>query len=201
MENERSVLSRRIAEVPACEDRIMMRIARNVYSNPRRFGFKNEDEVGETLSKNWMRIRSLISRYADHGLSFKTYLRASLRYMALSMRREQARRYYRDVAFLAESRMNYTPSPPLMAYSEERSEPYKPLMEGRLASAHRERVLYLCVKYAAVIREERLRELAVLFGFDVATLFHAKALIEATLKNSFFMLAGKKQTGKPPGFD
>lgn len=151
--------------------RIMESIAKAVYAQPRHYGFKDEDEVGEAFCAYWPRICGLVERYADRGASFNAYLTSSLRYLALSIRRDRAKRFYKESAFIADS--------PSMAPAYEGEHA---LMPGSLSGvgksartlcAYKERVRYLCVKCAASFDEIQLSAMAKSIDSDSASLLHA----------------------------
>ncbi len=170
------------AEGPRETKRIMECIAKAVYAQPRHYGFKDEDEVGEAFCAYWPRICCLVERYADRGASFNAYLTSSLRYLALSLRRERAKLYYRENAYIADS----PPAEP--GYGTEQASAFRPsrLSPGikgkRRMCAYKERVRYLCVKCAASFDEAELAAMAKSIDSDSASLMHAYERLRLCLR-------------------
>jgi hypothetical protein len=153
--------------------RILECIAKDVYAQPRHYGFKDEDEVGEAFCVYWPRICGLVERYADRGASFSAYLTSSLRYLALSMRRDRAKLYYRESAYIADS-----PSTEPGGEGEQAQALRPGLLIGAVKStrklcAYKERLRYLCVKCAASFSEQQLCAMAKSLDSDSASLMHA----------------------------
>ncbi len=153
--------------------RIMECIAKAVYAQPRQYGFKDEDEVGEAFCAYWPRICGLVERYADRGSSFSAYLTSSLRYLALSLRRDRAKLFYKESAFIADSPAA-EPGDELEQDSSFMPSPLKSGITGtRKLCAYRERVRYLCVKCAASFSEAELAVMAKSLDGDGASFMHA----------------------------
>jgi len=72
------------------------RIAEEVYNNPRRFGFDQEDDAAEVLLARRERILILVDRFEDRGSSFEAYLASSMSYLARSLRRTKKRSAERE---------------------------------------------------------------------------------------------------------
>ena len=154
-------------------ERILDRIARDVYGSPRLYGFRTEDEVGEVFERYWPRIAGLVDRYEDVGSNFEAYLVSTLRYMALSVRRKQAWNFDREAVFVEESKAEIDRS---NAASPSRKRMPRARLErvgfphasdtGVCAVAFRRRILFLCLKCANMLDDEDVSAIARKVGLD-----------------------------------
>lgn len=158
--------------------RILELIATDVYKRPRVYGLKSEDEVGEVFVRYWTRIGNLADRYEDTGYRFESFAISSLRYMALSLKRQRVCRYDRDGAIIDDEAFE--------AWEDlrrcGRSDPYDALSAGSgpefpakddfgiVAAAFRRRIVFLCVKCAHLLDDGQVSAIAEAMGFDLAEL-------------------------------
>ena len=168
-------------------ERILDRIARDVYGCPRLYGFRTEDEVGEVFERYWPRIAALVDRYEDVGSNFEAYLVATLRYMALSVRRKHAWNSDREAVFIEESKAendrSITESPSrkrLPRARLERAGIPAATDIGVCAVAFRRRILFLCVKCANMLDDDEASIIARNVGMDekyvLETMHRARAI-------------------------
>lgn len=145
-------------------------VARALYRNPRVYGLKDEDDVGELFARYPGRIEAILRKYREAKGYFPAYLVATVRYLALSLRRDRARAFDRQVVFEEESVFcaegSYEPEYRLW-------EPESPLPESRGRGRYRRsslgsRFLFLSLKCAWTADEEFLRRAARTLGLDTA---------------------------------
>ncbi|PKL09803.1 MAG: hypothetical protein CVV51_01895 [Spirochaetae bacterium HGW-Spirochaetae-7] len=155
------------------EERILDRIARDVYRSPRLYGFRTEDEVGEVFERYWHRIAGLVDRYEDTGANFEAFLVSTLRYMALSVRRKQAWNSDREAVFVEESKaeidrsFDSLPSMKSLSGTSPELAGFPAASDtGVCAVAFRRRVLFLCVKCANMMDDEEAATIARNVGLD-----------------------------------
>lgn len=161
--------------------RYMVGVAEAVYQNPRHFGFRNPDEVGEAFCHYWSRIEAFPERYIDTGTTFEAYLTSSLRYIAMSIRRTLAKEYDKQAVCFEEQYREYPSAYTTDSWSRHEHGDSCCLCEtasysntrGRLpddrderifAKAFRTRLIYLCIKCAYLLDDSRLSELSKLSG-------------------------------------
>ena len=155
-------------------------VAGAVYGQPRRYGFKDEDEVGEAFALYWQRIIGVIERYEDQGSSFEAYLATTLRFIALSMRRQAARQKEVLQVLNAADRERCLswPAPELVAKTTAAATVRSAMAAGCPAGQRRpigrprdqrvfcQRVLFLCVKTALQIADDEVLRIADRLGHD-----------------------------------
>lgn len=159
---------------------ILERIAQDVYRRPRVYGCISEDDVGEIFERYWTRINALVDRYEDKGCGFESFVIASIRYMALSIRRRNARAFdregvYKD-AIKAEIMVDIEEHTDLgLELRQRRSIAGFPSLEdkGICAQAFRHRMLFICVKCANLIDDGDAEKIASCVGLDLDELLSA----------------------------
>ncbi len=72
-------------------DDLFRMIVAELYRHPRRYGLLSEDDVGEIFSRYPDKLRGIVDKYRDYGADFRTYLAACLRFVALTLRRNDRR--------------------------------------------------------------------------------------------------------------
>lgn len=153
-------------------------LARNAYADPQRYGFRDQDEVGEGFSQYWERINSLVDRYEERGLSFAAYASVTLRYIARSVRRRRARSYYKERAAGLDqadsSSSEWAAEPPSTGLGVEGRPAERARFE--LNSALRDRIAYLCIKCAYALEKSTLKAMASRLDYRQSTFLRARAL-------------------------
>jgi len=152
---------------------ILEHIAKDVYDRPGMYGFRSEDDVGEVFERYWTRIGGLADRYEDLGCGFESFLVASLRYMARSIRRKNAFRYDREetinedarVALDADLAIRRLPLTTIRHHRVITDIPRKD-DHGIYATAYRRRMLFICVKCAHVIDDTEAAGIAKAIGLE-----------------------------------
>ena len=76
---------------------IVLRVAAEVYREPRRFGFDDEDAAADAMLKYRHRIVAFIDRFQDRGIAFDAYLGTCLRFLAKTVRRDRRFHAERDI--------------------------------------------------------------------------------------------------------
>ena len=76
---------------------IVLRVAAQVYREPRRFGFDDEDAAADALLRYRHRIVAFIDRFQERGIAFDAYLGACLRFLAKTVRRDRKYHAERDL--------------------------------------------------------------------------------------------------------
>lgn len=141
------------------EKSILEAIARNVYGDPDRYGFRQEDEVGEAFSRYWARIVALIDNYEESATGFEAYLTSAFRYFALSIRRDRAIQYDRENVIGMEEALSERE---VGSADAEEDECVDLSAWKKLGSetAFRKRIGYLCAKCAHLLDDERVAMIA-----------------------------------------
>jgi len=147
---------------------IIDRIARTAYAQPRLFGFRSREDVGEVFARYLPRIRGVIRRYRDTGSSFEAYVASTLRYLALTVRKEQARDHDRETVYLEEQARGVDCRRGIdgrHAYGSRRTVVLAPVDPRRLRvpmdpAVFRRRVLFLCAKCAVRLNDQRVETIA-----------------------------------------
>lgn len=85
-------------------DTLMGGVAELLYANPRRYGFSGKDDIHDAFAAYWERIKKLALQFHERGPAFEPYFYSSIRYMAKSLKRDRAKRYYMETACVAEQR-------------------------------------------------------------------------------------------------
>jgi hypothetical protein len=165
----------------------MAGVAEAVYESPGHYGFRSVDEVGEAFCHYWNRIEDLPERYTNTGANFEAYLTSSLRYIALSVRRNRAKEFDKQAVCYEEEYRDYSSGYTSSSWSRyDYGESWclrdpgpcsgksKLLPEDAdargSAKAFRTRLVYLCLKCAHLLDDSRLHELARLAGVDAVIL-------------------------------
>lgn len=153
-------------------------LAKSAYTDPQRYGFRDQDEVGEGFSQYWDRINSLVDRYEERGLSFAAYASVTLRYIARSVRRRRARSYYKERAAGLDQADGSSSEwaaelPAAILGGDER-----PSTRARLElnPALRERIAYLCIKCAYALEKPTLKAMASRLDYRHSTFLRARSL-------------------------
>ncbi len=152
---------------------ILEHIAKDVYDRPGMYGFKSEDDVGEVFERYWTRIGGLADRYEDLGCGFESFLVASLRYMARSIRRRNAFRYDREETINEDAKVTLDADLairrlPLTTIRHHRVITDIPRKDDRgiSATAYRRRMLFICIKCAHVIDDTEAAGIARAIGLE-----------------------------------
>lgn len=166
---------------------ILEHIAKDVYDRPGLYGFKSEDDVGEVFERYWTRIGGLADRYEDMGCGFQSFLVASLRYMARSIRRKNAFRYDREETINEDAKISLDAELvfrrlPLTTVRHHRVLTGFPRPDDRgiSATAFRRRMLFICVKCAQVIHDGEAEGIAKVLGLNEKELLSALARARAS---------------------
>jgi len=161
---------------------ILERIAKDLYRRPRLYGFRSEDDVGEVFERYWTRLSGLVDRYEDIGCGFESFLISTIRYMALSIRRQKARSHDKEgflddeARFECRSRQEAR-GPAFVDKARARVSAFPSRDDrGVVATAFRRRMLFLCVKCANVIDDTQAGAIAAAIGLDEGRLLSALAL-------------------------
>ncbi len=162
---------------------ILERIAKDVYGNPARYGFRQEEDVGEAFSRYWSRILGLLARYRPGGPGFDAYLATAFRYFALSIRRDGVIDYDRETvtgreeALLDGCGSSEAHEPPAVPVGTA----FPPVARLREASgkAFRTRIGYLCAKCAHLLDDDRVTAIATAVGVDPEELLAMTALVRS----------------------
>ncbi len=168
MENESFPRIARLAESGEGLRDALGEMARVLYRNPRIYGLKDEDDVGELFARYPGRIEAILRKYREARGYFPAYLVATVRFLALSLRRDRARAFDRRMVFEEEAAL-CAEHPPETDYLA--GDPESPLPESRgrgpyRRSTLRSRFLYLSVKCAWTADEGFLRQAARSLGVD-----------------------------------
>jgi len=167
----------------------MVGVAESVYQSPRHYGFRNADEVGEAFCHYWTRIEAFPEHYIDTGTSFEAYLTSSLRFIALSIRRNLAKEFDRQAVCLEEQHREVSSSYTSSSWSWHQYGDFCRLHETAafstvrrflpddkdtrvFARAFRTRLTYLCIKCAHLLDDLKIIELARLAGLDPEIMMH-----------------------------
>lgn len=147
-------------------------MARILYRNPAAYGLKDADDVGELFARYPGRIEAILRKYRETQGYFPAYLVATVRYLALSLRRDRARAFDRQMVFEEEAVMCAEGVPgPEYGPAELKS----PLPEARGRGRYRgqslrSRFLFLSVKCAWTADEDLLLRAARALDLDTARL-------------------------------
>ncbi|OHD80203.1 MAG: hypothetical protein A3J97_15015 [Spirochaetes bacterium RIFOXYC1_FULL_54_7] len=165
----------------------MAGVAEAVYESPGHYGFRSVDEVGEAFSHYWNRIESFPEHYSDTGANFEAYLTSSLRYIALSVRRDRAKEFDKQAVCYEEQYRDYASGYTSCSwshydYGESWCSREPGLCPGKRkllpesaddsgsAKAFRIRLVYLCLKCAHLLDDAKLIELSKLVGVETVQL-------------------------------
>lgn len=150
--------------------RIMDLIAATVYKNPRAYGIRTEDDIGEMFSRFWNRIESMVMRYQENGASFEAYLVTTLRFIALTLYRERLLERQEEKTYISDSgelsaaesasrysyrirhRPTHIPRTGIQAFSSGKN--------SRISAALSQHLSILCVKCAIIISDDEVEKLA-----------------------------------------
>jgi DNA-directed RNA polymerase specialized sigma24 family protein len=75
---------------------VVSHLAEEVYREPKRFGFDDEDAAADAMLKYQRRIVGFIDRFQNRGIAFDAYLGKCLRFLAKTVRRDRRRHAERD---------------------------------------------------------------------------------------------------------
>jgi DNA-directed RNA polymerase specialized sigma24 family protein len=148
-------------------------IARDMYAHPRYYGLHSEEDVGELFERYWTRIAGIVDRYQDVGASFNTFLKTSIRFMALSIRRKKACSCDKEAIFLADRKARYASE--IDALDEHGTQPEDcdavlafPRLDDTAPSAvaFRRRMKFLCIKCANMLDDSQAIVIAKAVGID-----------------------------------
>lgn len=153
-------------------------LAKNAYADPQRYGFRDQDEVGEGFSQYWERINSLVDRYEERGLTFAAYASVTLRYIARSVRRRRARNYYKERAAVLDQadgqNAEWVAELPFSCLGIDDPPTARARLE--INPALRERIAYLCIKCAYALEKPTLKAMASRLDYRQSTFLRARAL-------------------------
>jgi len=168
--------------------RIMDLIATKVYENPRMYGIRTEDDIGEMFSRFWNRIENMVKRYQENGSSFEAYLVTTLRFISLTLYRERVldrqaeKTYINDTGELsaAESATRYSYG--LRHRPSQRISPRSAvsMVSGRknkISAAMSQHLSILCVKCAIIISDDEVVTIAGKMGVDPQELLRKVRLV------------------------
>lgn len=148
-------------------------IARDMYAHPRYYGLHSEEDVGELFERYWTRIVGIVDRYQDVGASFDTFLKTSIRFMALSIRRKKACSCDREAIFLADRKAHYASDADAQEEHGTRLEDHDavsafPRIDDNAPSAvaFRRRMKFLCIKCANMLDDSQGIVIARAVGID-----------------------------------
>jgi len=152
---------------------LMEALAADVYLRPRLYGFRSDEDVGEAFVRYWTRIGGLADRYEDTGRCFRAYAMATIRYMALSLRRSRAAQCDLDESYRREAEAELLAE----AGSYERYRTHwtrlslapcfpTPDDSSDVAVATRRRILFLFVKCALLLDDATALRMAAVSGLD-----------------------------------
>lgn len=166
------LIERKLRGEDGLDDAILDSIARDMYAHPAYYGMYSEEEVGELFEHYWTRITGLVNRYQEVGASFDTFVKTSIRFMALSIRRRKASEGDKEATFLADSQASRASDPDATGETPplETSNPVslfpRPDDMGPSAIAFRRRMKFLCVKCANMIDDYQAVTIARVTGID-----------------------------------
>ncbi len=155
---------------------IMNLIATRVYENPKAFGIRCEDDIGEMFSRFWVRIEKLINRYEENGSSFEAYLVTTLRFISLTLYRERVVATQSEITYIndsgelsaAESASRYsclTRHRPSSKTSSIKI-PRLPGKKTGLSPALSQHLSILCVKCAILVSDDDVIAIAMKIGVN-----------------------------------
>lgn len=176
------LVERKLRGEDGLDDAILDSIARDMYAHPAYYGMHSEEEVGELFERYWTRITGLVNRYQEVGASFDTFVKTSMRFMALSIRRRKARDGDREATFLSDaqaahaSELDSSGENPLLEASDPVSCFPRPDDKGASAVAFRRRMKFLCIKCANMIDDSKASTIAMAIGIDQDDLVTCMAL-------------------------
>ncbi len=146
-------------------------MARELYRSPRMYGLKDEDDVGELFARYPGRVEAIVKKYREAEGYYPAYLVATVRFLALSLRRDRARAFDRQMVFEEEAALCSDYSAPEYGSGK----PESPLPEARGMGRYSRRSLgsrfvFLSMKCAWTADEAFLRQAARSLGIDAASL-------------------------------
>jgi len=161
-------------------------IARDMYAHPRYYGMHSDEDVGEVFARYWTRIVGLVDRYQEVGASFDTFLKTSIRFMALSIRRQKARSGDMEAIFLADRKALYAseieaPEEQAHLLGDPDALHVFPRCDDHAPSAiaFRRRMKFLCVKCANMLDDSQAVNIARAVGLDQEELVTCMTLARA----------------------
>jgi len=166
---------------------IMDLIASRVYKNPRAYGIKTEDDIGEIFSRFWQRIENMINRYEENGSSFDAYLVTTLRFISLTLYRERVLEKQAEKTYISDSgELSAAESSARYSYrirhrpAQRTVSSIQPLGSGRkngISAALSQHLSILCVKCAIEISDEDVEKFAQKMGVDPLDLLNKVQLV------------------------
>lgn len=180
------LMARRRSGEDGLDTTILDLIARDVYAHPRYYGMHSEEDVGEVFARYWTRIAGLVDRYQEVGASFNTFLKTSIRFMALSIRRQKARTGDMEAIVLADRKAHYASE--IEAAEQQGCLPEDPgdlptfpSRDDRAPSAivFRRRMKFLCIKCANMLDDSQAESIARAVGLDQDDLVACMTLARA----------------------
>ncbi len=147
-------------------------MAKALYGNPRIYGLRDGEDVGELFARYPGRIEAILRKYRKASGYFPAYLVATVRFLALTLKRDRARAYDRQMVF-DEDAMFCFEDPEEAEYAEDR--PVSPLPEASGRGRYRRRSLksrfvFLSLKCAWSVDDKALFRAAETLGVDTADL-------------------------------
>jgi len=148
-------------------------LAKTVYEQPRYFGFRDADEVGEAFACYWTRILGVIERYQDTGSCFDAYVATTLRYIAMSIRRQYLRRQASERVLCQNSGydLDFSTAADTLCLNRRLyagQELRLPLQRGN-RKVFSQRLLFLSLKSAAYINDSDMECIARRIGYSTET--------------------------------
>lgn len=141
--------------------RIIEVLARDIYQNPRHYGFRQIDEIGDAFSLYWFRILAMIDRYRPAGKSFAIYAQKTFRCFANTIRREQAKEWDKKMAFLDNSVYYSETCENEPEYNLMRNCRSREILSQRSSSkAYRRRLEYLVLKCSPILEAREAVDMA-----------------------------------------
>ena len=156
-------------------------MAKALYRNPRIYGLRDEEDVGELFARYPGRVEAILRKYREAAGYYPAYLIATVRFLALSLRRDRARTFDRQMVFKEDA---------ILCSDDETgceyglSEAESPLPEARGQGRYRRHTLcsrftFLSMKCAWTADETFLRQAATALGVDVSDLLRSMAIARA----------------------
>ena len=143
-------------------------VAEALCKNPRAHGLREEEDVNELFARYPGRMETILKKYSESHGNFNAYLRATVRFLALTLKRDRARAYDRQMVF-DEDAMFCTETAEELEYTQDM--PKSPLPEAagngrfRRRSLH-SRFVFLSLKCAWTVDDEALARAAIALGMD-----------------------------------
>lgn len=167
-------------------------LIRQMYARPRLYGFFNEDEISDALSRYRGRIEGILDRAEKESRTREAYLLSSMRFVAKSMHRQNfSLNLYENAYVYSQFFDDSVLEPPADISLEANKKGMNVDMSGNISispqvflkhlSPERKRLLYLMIKCAWDIDEDLLKSGSLRLGIPEQYLFN---LIELTKRKT-----------------